>query len=205
MAFTTRKSLIARLKNHEEASWNEFYATYKPLVILCGQDCGLLGDELDELVQLVMCEIFQKDILGKYAPDQVPADVVFRHDPARGRFRHYLRGIIRNQARKLYRKRDRHLVPLDETTPEPLSDEQFETAYDDAWHTHLLTQAMLELRNQVQTETFAAFDLYALQNRPPQEVAQFLNLSINSVYVAKSRCISSLKQIISNLEADNQP
>ena len=60
--------------------------------------------------------------------------------------------------------------------------------------------ALVELKGQVQPETFVAFEMYALQDKDVQEVADFLNLSVSSVYTAKSRCIATLKKIIANLE-----
>ena len=51
MAFTTRKSLLAQLRAGGEVPWREFYSTYKPLIMLCGDDCGLDADEKEELVQ----------------------------------------------------------------------------------------------------------------------------------------------------------
>ena len=95
MSFTTRKSLLAKVKAGDEVSWAEFYAAYKPLILLCGQDCMLTDAETDELVLQVMAEVFQKDIVGKYDPDNIPDNIVFKYDPAKGRFRHYLRRIIR--------------------------------------------------------------------------------------------------------------
>ena len=198
MAFTTKKSLLARVRAGDEVSWREFYETYRPLIILCGRDCGLTYEENEELVQLVMCEIFQKDILAKYNIDEVPKDIVFQYDPSRGRFRYFLKAIIRNQAFKLYHKRHEH-VNIEEI-PEPASDDKFDASWEEEWRRHIFTQAMLELRNQVQSNTFAAFEMYAVQGRPVKEVADFLNMSVNSVYVAKNRCIESLKEIMENLE-----
>ena len=60
--------------------------------------------------------------------------------------------------------------------------------------------ALAELKGRVQPETYVAFEMYAIQGRPVQDVAKFLNLSVSSVYTAKSRCISTLKEIIENLE-----
>ena len=199
MAFTTRKSLLARVREGGDIPWNEFYATYKPLILLCGGDCGLTDDEKDELVQKVMCEIFAKDIIGKYDPDRVPDDVVFRHDPARGRFRHYLRQIIRNQARKIIRgrRKDAAAIAADQAQP---TDDALEEAWDREWRRHLLNMAVAELKGRVQPETYLAFEMYALQNRPAQEVANFLNISIASVYTAKNRCAAALREIIDNLE-----
>ncbi len=197
MAFTTKRSLLERVKMGDEVSWREFYETYRPLIILCGGDCRLTHDECEELVQQVMCEIFQKDIIKNYNIDEIPPNVVFKYDPARGRFRHYLKAIIRNQALKIYHRRPQFLNIDD--VPEPVAEERFDNLWDEEWRRLLLTQAMLELRNRVQPETFTAFEMYAVQGRPLKEVASFLNLSVNSVYVAKNRCISALKSIISEL------
>ena len=87
-----------------------------------------------------------------------------------------------------------------EEIPEPTSDEAFDASWDAEWRRHLFTQAMQELRSHVRAETFAAFEMYAIQERPVKEVADFLNLSVDSVYVAKNRCIANLRTIIEKLE-----
>ena len=198
MAFTTKKSLLARVRAGDEVSWGEFYETYRPLIQLVGRDCALTYDEREELVQLVLCEFFQKDILGKYNLDEVPADITFHYDPARGRFRHYFKAIVRNQALKLYRKR-KEVLDLD-SIPEVAADARFDDVWEEEWHRHLLTQALVELRAQVQPVTFSAFEMYAIQEHPVKEVADFLQLSVDSVYVAKNRCIAALKRIIEKLD-----
>ena len=201
MAFTTRKSLLAKVRAGDEVSWAEFYAAYKPLILLCGQDCLLTPDENDELVQQVMSEISQKDIVGKYDPDHIPDDIVFHYDPSRGRFRHYLRKIIRNQALKIIQKR-KGFVELDnpeKTVEEPTID-VWDEIWDEEWKRHVLAMALTELKGHVQPETYVAFEMYAMQERSVQEVAGFLNMSVASVYTAKSRCVAALKEIISKLE-----
>lgn len=202
MAFTTRKSLLAKVRCGDEVSWREFYDAYKPLIWLCGQDCNLTPDENEELVQKVMVEIFSKDIVGKFDPENVPDDVVFKYDPAKGRFRHYLRKIIRYQAIRIYRNRVKHTaVDIDgENMPPIPSADDWEIVWQEEWRKHLLNMALAELKGHVQPETYVAFEMYAVQNRSVQEVADFLNMSISSVYTAKSRCISTLKDIIRNLE-----
>ena len=201
MAFTTKRSLLLKVRSGDEVSWQKFYTTYRPLILLCGRDHSLTPDENEELVQKVMCEIFQKDILDKYDPDKVPDDVVFKYDPARGRFRHYLRKIIRYQAIRIYKKRTL-LENIDDpqTATGLASQDEWEKAWDSEWYKHLLNMALIELKNKVQPKTFAAFEMYALQDREPQDVAKFLNMSLSSIYTVKSRCITALKEIIANLE-----
>ncbi len=198
MAFTTKKSLLAKVRSGDDISWTEFYETYRPLIFLVGKDCGLTPFENEELVQQVMSEIFQKDILSRYNPDEVPKDITFTYDPAKGRFRFFLKAIIRNQAFKLYHKRT-NLVNLDDI-PEEAASEKFDADWDEVWKKHILTQAMEELRSKVQAETYSAFEMYAVQGRPVKDVAAFLNLSVNSVYVAKNRCIATIREIIKDLE-----
>jgi RNA polymerase sigma factor (sigma-70 family) len=198
MAFTTKKSLLAKVRAGDEISWREFYDTYRPLIYLVGRDCGLTPSENEELVQQVMCEIFNKDILGKYNIEEVPKEITFKYDPAKGRFRHYLKGIIRNQALKLYHKRGKFASMED--ISEPAVEVNFDADWETEWKKHLFTQAMEELKNQVQAVTYSAFEMYAVQGRPVQDVADFLNLSVNSVYVAKNRCIAAIKNIIKEFE-----
>lgn len=202
MAFETSKSLLFRVKNGDEFSWNEFYKLYSPLVRLHGGDFGLNVEEQKELVQKVMCEIFQKDILGKYSIDQVPDDVIYKHDPkVKGRFRHYMRAIIGNQAKAMLRKRRANAVSIDDPeVPDVFSEDDIERKYEEEYRMLVLNDALKELKNQVESKTFAAFEMYALQNRPPKEVAEFLNISIESVYTNRSRCISKLKDIVKSLE-----
>ena len=199
MAFTTRKSLLARVRAGGEIPWQEFYDSYKPLILLCGGDCGLTDDEKDELVQKVMCELFQRDIIGKYDPDHVPDDVVFKHDPARGRFRHYLRKIIRYQALKIIAQRSGD-VSFDDAVAPDVPDDRWENAWDNEWKRHLFNMALTELKGRVQPETYSAFEMYALQNRPITEVAEFHDMSPSSVYTAKSRCVKLLQEIVKELE-----
>ena len=198
MAFTTRRSLLMKVRNGDEVSWSEFYTAYCPLIRLCGRDFSLSTAECDELVRQVMIEIFRKDILGRFDFDRVPDDAVFRFPPSRGRFRHYLRGIVRHHALHILRRRkpgaDRE-VP--EAFPAP---DDWEKTWDGEWKRHLLNMALEELKNRVAPETFVAFEMYALQELPAAEVAEFLNFSLSSVYTAKSRCAATLREIIAELE-----
>lgn len=202
MAFTTRKSLLAKVHSGDACSWDDFYEAYKPLILLKGDDLGLKRDEKQELIQNVMFEVFAKDITGKFVQDKIPDDVVFTYDPSKGRFRHYLRKVVKFQAIKILKKRRNNVSLNADDDLENLfpADDVWNASWDEEWHRHVLNQAMVELKNRVQPETFAAFEMYAVQNRNVQDVAEFLNLSVSSVYTAKSRCVSALREIIKDLE-----
>lgn len=199
---TTRRSLLCRVRRGDEISWQEFYDAYRGLICGCGKDCGLAAAEIDELLQNVMCEIFQRDILKKFASDDSDDDYVFVHDKTKGRFRHYMRGIVRFQAYKIMRARKNDVRVDDEDNHLQLtcSDDQWDDIWNCEWQRHVLNMALEELRGRVQADTYVAFEMYALQNRPVQEVAEFLDISVSAIYTAKSRCVAVLKEAIKELE-----
>jgi len=77
-----------------------------------------------------------------------------------------------------------------------MEEDKLEQEWDKEWQKHLMCEALKDLKIKVESKTYMAFDLYAIQNRPSTEVANFLNISVNSVYVAKNRCVELLKNII---------
>ena len=184
MAYTTKRSLLRAIGRGDEVSWREFYDTYRPLIVFCARD-RVDGSEIDDLIQTVMVNVFRS---GEY----------FRYDPAKGRFRDYLGRVVHNAIVDMLRKR-RPSVSGDGKTESGADD--FERIWREEWERHLLAQAMVELRSRVDVATFQAFDLYAMQERPPKQVAEFLGVGISQVYVAKSRCLATLRRIVADLRS----
>ena len=187
MAFTTSKSLLSRIKAGDELGWEQFHEAYSPLIRLRGGDLGLGGADLDDLAQNVVLSVFE----GRS---------VFRYDPAKGRFRDYLRRIISNKAVDIIRRKAAGPVELD---PEAvIADERddLKGKWDEEWREHVLRQSLDELRRQVEPATFQAFDLYAVKGLPGRRVAEILGVSEESVYTTKNRCMARLKLIVKELE-----
>ncbi|MBN2641079.1 MAG: sigma-70 family RNA polymerase sigma factor [Victivallales bacterium] len=187
MIYTTRKTLLEAIKDGEEISWHEFYATYRPLIILRGSDFQLTADEKEELVQLVLLEIFHKR-------------KSFQYDRNRGRLRDYLRKIIGGKAVDILRKRKNNHVSADVLDYWPDKDSLLEQSWEKEWQGHLWTQALEILRNRLKPVTFQAFELHVINEKPAEKVALFLNISVNMVYVAKSRSVKNLRTIIRELQ-----
>lgn len=193
MAFTTRKSLIERIREQDGIAWEEFYETYAPLIRLHGDDWGIKQpQEVEDLVQNVMFCFFEK------------CDK-FNYDPTKGRFRDYMRTIIRNQACQIHRKRKSEKAQLSsekerEFKPQEEDNSNLEELWDEEWRSFLYLQAIEKLRNQVDEKTFQIFQLYALRGLPCRRVAAFMEVSESSVYAAKSRCLEHLRRIIKELE-----
>ncbi len=187
MPYTTRKSLLDGIQNGDQVSWEDFYQTYRPLIILCGKDFNLSAADLEELCQIVLIDIFKNS-------------KTFRYDRKLGRFRDYLRQIIRHNALDLLRKNKNSQLVSDETAD--CADPNQEKHWEENWQAHLLEQAQAMLRAQLEPTTYQAFELYALQDQPVQQVAAFLHLSVNSVYVAKTRALDKLRENVRILQKE---
>jgi len=185
MAWTTRKSLIDRVLDGDEESWDTFYASYSRLIYAIGERSGLCSNDCEDLIQEVMRAIFSNKSR-------------FRYDSAAGKFRTYLTGIVKHKVCDLYRGQDDRMVAIDgESLPEPVDPSgQFEAICSEEWKNHILNVALMELREKIEPETFDAFQMYVLQERLPREVAVALSISESAVYVYKNRCVKHLQAII---------
>ena len=162
-------------------SWEEFYDTYRPLIVFCARG-RLAPDEIDDLIQTVMVKIFRS---GER----------FRYDPAKGKFRDYLGRIVGNAIVDMLRARR----PETATDAVPENDDAFAAVWRAEWERHVFGQAVDELRRRVAPATFQAFDLYVLQKQSAAKVAAFLDLDTARVYKAKLRCLDILRRIVAEI------
>ena len=189
MGFTTRRSLLSKLSKGDEISWQEFYRIYAPLIALCGQDYHFSNADIDELIQMTVLAFFK--------------DKTFCYSPGKGRFRDYLRTIIRHRAIDLKRKQKKRLLEqtLDDSPElDDQSDSLLEQHWEDEWKKHVLRQATEELKHIIEPESYQSFELYALKGWPAGKVSKFLNITKSSVYTNKNRAIAKLREIIKDMD-----
>lgn len=184
MGYTTKKSLLEEIRNGNEVSWFEFERTYRPLILLRGKDYKLSVLEKEELCQQVLLDIFR----GRSH---------FQYNPEKGRFRDYLRRVISRNAIDIIRRRKSVETPSPDI--EEGQDSLLESLWEEEWLSHILSQALFKLRSEMDPRIYQAFHLYVMEEKSAEEVAQFLEISKNSVYIIKSRALCRLKQIISQI------
>ena len=188
---TTVKTLIDKLRDGDSVSWGEFYERYHQIIRDVGAVKGLSGDECSDLVQELMLRFFRNSS-------------TFRFDPNIAKFRTYFSRIVSGKIVDILRRR---MV----TKPEFAADEELcrgveeppDVALDrillDRWRRFMLEQAREILRSRVDAGTYQAFELYAEQGRELRRVAEALEMTPNRIYVAKSRCLKMLRQILLEL------
>ena len=171
----TNPSIFLRLNRTDvavrELAWHEFHRCYAPAITGFARQLGVRTADLDDVVQDVL--------VGFYATSPR-----FVYDPARGRFRGYLKTCTFHTVRqRLGRDARFRGVPLDRISPDAVEVGQI---WDDVWEQELLRRAVEELRQEIgTTKTFRAFEMYVILDLPPQEVSQRLGLHIDNVYRAK--------------------
>jgi len=192
--FATRPTIFLRLQasdaSQREVSWQEFHARYAPVIRGFVRNAGRSGAEADDIVQEVLLGFFQA------APR-------FSYDPARGRFRGYLKRCTLNALR---RRRGGALsgaagaLSIDEI--DPAEDARTDPPWESAWAEQLFERAAHEVASRVDAKTFEAFDLYARRGVPAEEVARRLDIGVNSVHQAKARVMKLIREVVDALRAE---
>ncbi len=204
--YTTKKTLLQRMQNCDEISWEEFYRIYWPLVLDIGRKLGMPQDNCADLMQEIMIGLFNGEPL-------------LRYDPAKGKFRTYFGVLVRHKAAEMLRKSARFSsVPaqnpsasssLPDALPASLTGDDldennpFQSLFDEEYRKCLLSAAMNELRNTVESKTYAIFEMVVLQERPQKEVARCLGISRAAIDVYCSRCRKMLRKIVSDIRVEN--
>jgi RNA polymerase sigma-70 factor (ECF subfamily) len=184
----TSISLLDRLREQPDSTgWQRLVDLYTPLIRGWLRRHGLPPQEADDLVQEVLTVVVRR------LPE-------FRRAERTGAFRRWLRTITVNCLRDFW-KRQR-------TRPRATGDSDFlhvldqledpESALSRLWdeeHDRHVTQRLLEMiRPQFETSTWEAFQRVALHGVPPDQVAAELGMSVNAVFIAKSRVLCRLRQ-----------
>jgi RNA polymerase sigma-70 factor (ECF subfamily) len=184
----TSASLLERLRLQPDAEgWQRLVGLYTPLIRSWLRRHGLPPQEADDLVQEVLAVVVRR------LPD-------FRRQPRAGAFRRWLRTITVNCLRDFWRAhRGRPLaaggsdfVQMLDALADPASGLSREW---DREHDRHVTARLLEMiRPHFEDTTWRAFQRVALEGASPDAVAAELGLSVNAVFIAKSRVLSRLRQ-----------
>ena len=189
--YATRGSMFIRLKDdrvlEKEIAWEEFRARYAPVIIGYSRNAGLPAQDAEDILQDVMLGFFR-------------LSAEFHYDPAKGRFRGYLKQATLNAIRKRIRGDD----PA-RSVPDDVLDEQAgkaESHWESQWAQRIMIRALEEARRRFDEQTYEAFDLYARRAVAAEEVAARLGISVNSVHQAKSRVMRVVMAVVERLRAD---
>jgi RNA polymerase sigma-70 factor (ECF subfamily) len=200
----TRASLLGRLKDlGDDASWNEFYQTYRELIFSVARRAGLNETEADEVVQDTVISVAQK----------MPG---FRYDPAVDSFKGWLLTVTRwrildqLEKRKRSQNRSRPSGPIAtsedgprtatiERIPDPGGGD-LAVIWDEEWEKNLLRAALGRIKRQVHPRHYEIYHLHVILGKPVREVSRTLEVSAAQVYLAKHRLGALLRKEMKRLQ-----
>ena len=197
MAIQTRMTLLARVKDGDEISWNEFYNLYKPIVIMMGKDYQLSPQECEELVQDVMIDFCK-------------ARKSFTYKPSIGSFRAYFRTIVRSRIFKCLKKKQKQATVIDPSiivnTVDAESCEQFvnEAPSDNEerqWQEFLLSAALQEIQCTADPVQVQVYIFCRVQGQKVNDVAQMFGISPKTVYKYMTSIDNQVRAIVTKMES----
>ena len=184
----TSLSLLDRLQQgSNDSAWSRMVEVYTPLIHGWLRRYALLDQDVEDLAQEVLAVVVRK------LPE-------FKRNPQIGAFRRWLRGITVNCLRDFWRaKRFRLKTTVRHGFGKILDElEDPESALSKRWdkeHDEYVTRHLLEkIRPRFEGKTWEAFQRVALEGDAVDEVAEELGMSVNAVFIAKSRVVHQLRQ-----------
>jgi RNA polymerase sigma-70 factor, ECF subfamily len=182
----TPASLLERLREpNEHAAWSQFVKLYTPLIYRWAQRSGMPPQEAFDLVQDVFVVLVQK------MPE-------FQYDHSKS-FRAWLRTITVNKWRDRCRRATAGPKVGSLDGAEPVDDGEPAWWSETEYRQQLVAQAMESLRPEIQPGTWNAFWAVTVEGRPAAQVAIELGVSVNSIYLARSRVLRRLRTELDRL------
>jgi RNA polymerase sigma-70 factor (ECF subfamily) len=193
---TTRPSLLLRIRDaRDNDAWAQFVDIYAPLVYGFARRRGLQNADASDLMQEVLRAV------ARAAP-------ALDYDQRKGSFRGWLFTVTRNKLRDYAESQSRHPQGSGDTREHQLLEqqpdlaEQEATRWDCEYQRRLFSWAAERVRNEFETSTWQAFWATSVEGKSPREVAKALEISVGAVYIAKSRILTRLRQVVQQIERD---
>ncbi len=186
----TSASLLKKLRDPAlsgpQDAWRRFVELYTPLLFLWARRVGAGEQEAPDLVQ----EVFL--VLAREMP-------YFRHDPAQ-RFRGWLWSVLRNKWSDRVRQRQAAPTIAGGNALGPLAGpDNVEEFVEEEYRAYLLARAIELMRSELPADDWHACQEYLVKGRPAAEVAGELGLTVNQVYLAKSRILRRVREELVDL------
>jgi RNA polymerase sigma-70 factor (ECF subfamily) len=191
----TSVTLLGRLAGGEDNqdAWREFVARYGPTVLRWCRRCGCPEDLLEDLLQEILIKLKKQ-----FAR--------FQYDPGKS-FRSWLMVVTRSVVSDAFRSTKYRLRGSGDTEVQdalaniPAGDDLGADLHAE-FQRELFDQACLIVGRKVKPATWRAFELIELQATPPGEAAAELGMTVENLYVAKSRVVAHLRAEVARMQRE---
>jgi len=189
--YVTSHTLLARaLQDHDQDSWEQFFARYQRYIITLLRNLGIGEDELDDVTQDVMLSVWSR--LDSY-------------DKSSSKFRTWLASVVRftaMNARRRMNSRDRAVrEELDSINDRVTDENNFMKSAETEWKNFIMETALDNISSEFSETTIRLFRM-SLTTASVKEISQELGVTVDSVYTLKQRVKKRLVQEVYYLQRD---
>jgi len=182
MSTPTNYTLLERVLDHDDQNaWRELEGFYQKFIYYMLNEIGVSSNDIDDVSQQVMIAL---------------ATNLRQYDRNKGKFRSWLKQIIRNSAYMHYRKVYAHQRKIDAFAEElnhsvDLIRNEFDELIEAEWESFIAKEALNNVRQNYGGSAVAAFEL-SQSGIKADEIAQNLGIEVSSVYTYNKRVKKSL-------------
>lgn len=181
---STPSSLVAGVRSHDPEAWKRLSRVYGPVVYGWARRAGLQGPDAADITQDVFRAVLNR------------ADRL-RHDRPDDTFRGWLWAVTRNTIRDHWRRRSVTAVGgsdalerLQNVPETDISSDALSTG------TGRLNEAVAKVQDEFEATSWTAFWRTMVDGQAVARVAEELGISANAVYVARSRILRRLREVL---------
>jgi len=180
---TTNASLVERLREPSAAeAWERFVRLYGPLLLHWARKLGLRDQDAADLVQDVLVVLVRKMPEFQYQPNRT--------------FRGWMRTVLINKWRD--RPHRGPAAPLDSAI-QPVAIPEDDDLEEREYRLYVLGRALRMMADDFEPATWQACWETVVAGRPAADVAAELGITVNALYLAKSRVLGRLRRELAGL------
>ena len=193
MQWITTTQVLDDLKGSNDAlAWNSFRDHFYPVIVRFAGKLGLSGALAEDAAQETMLAFLKAIRRGSYNREK-------------GRLSHWIFGIARLVILDFRRRLPREKLVQDQTGAtsywdQVIDENAVQHTWELEWQKMILEKCLKEASRQFAPKVFRAFELYALEEMPVEEVCKTLDMSRNAVYIAKNRVLSKMRNLQHDLD-----
>lgn len=169
-------------------AWRSFVDIYAPLLLKWNREAGLQNADAEDVAQETMAAVMSE--IGNFSRER------------EGSFRKWLRQIAINRIKRFYQKKP-SLKPLESVPDQDFAKPIEAFPYAENYYIEVLQSALLHIFKEFRGLSWEAFLDSLVLNRPVENVAKDLGITVNAVYVARHRIMARLTEVVKDLIDDD--